>query len=110
MAVKTGTSIKQFTIDKMQENKPVLMGEKELRELAEKVVKADMKKAQKKAPKKAPVNVEAVADQEEEKESVNVKISKKTRQRLKVYCAENGYKMGDFIAGLVEDALNKAGK
>lgn len=46
----------------------------------------------------------------EEKESVNVRISKKTRQLLKTYCSENGLLMGDYVAKLIEDDLRKHGK
>jgi translation initiation factor 1 (eIF-1/SUI1) len=46
-------------------------------------------------------------DTKEEKESVNVRISKETRARLKAYCAVKGLKMGDVVAKLIEDFLKK---
>ena len=48
--------------------------------------------------------------EKEEKESVNVRISKKTRQLLKSYCVDNGLLMGDYVAKLIENDLKAHGR
>lgn len=57
-----------------------------------------------------PEKLEAPEVVKEEKESINIKISKETRKRLKMYCAMNGLIMGDLVARLINDFLEEVEK